>query len=157
MSDETQSPSSPCREFEMLIMRRLDGEISGEENARLEAHLSACAKCRKALSDYSRITAVTSEVEMKKVSEEEWDLYWCRVYNRLERGVAWILVCVGAAAVLAYALFKLVTELISDPGMAAWAKAGILVLVAGLALLFVSVLREQLTIRCTDRYRGVKR
>jgi anti-sigma factor RsiW len=157
VSDDTQSPSGGCREFELLIMRRLDGEISPEENERLEKHLSTCPACRKALSDYSRLTDVTSEVEMKKVGDEEWDLYWCRVYNRLERGVAWILVCIGAAAVLAYALFRLVTELIADPGMAAWAKAGIIVLVVGLALLFVSVLREQLTIRCSDKYRGIKR
>jgi len=154
---EGRETESPCRKFEMLIMRRLDGEISPEDDARLDEHLASCAACRKALEEYSKVVAATAQVEMPEVSEEQWELYWCSVYNRLERGVAWILVSIGAAAALAWGGFRLVMHFVGHPTMALWAKAGILVLVAGLALLFVSVVREKISLRCSDRYRGVRR
>ena len=157
MSQAPESEAAACREYELLMMRRLDGEITPAEQERLDRHLQSCPSCRKAFDEYSRLLTATAEVEMREVSQEEWDIYWSRVYNRLERGTAWVLVSIGAVIALAYAGFRFVTWLIGDPQMRLWAKAGVLVLAAGLALLFVSVLREKLTLRCKDRYRGVRR
>ncbi len=157
MSDPGQSDKAPCREFELLMMRRIDGEISPNDEKRLQKHLESCPSCRKALDEYSRLAAATGEVEMREVSREEWDIYWCRVYNRLERGLAWILVSLGAVAALAWAALRFVMHFVSDPKMAFWAKVGILALAAGLALLFISVLREKLILRRTDRYRHIRR
>lgn len=141
----------------MLIMRRLDGEISPEDDALLDGHLQGCAACRRELDEYSKVVSATAEVEMRKVGDEQWDLYWCSVYNRLERGVAWIFVSLGAAIALAWCGFRLVMHFVAHPTMALWAKAGVLVLMGGLALLFVSVVREKISLRCSDRYRGVRR
>ena len=157
MSDQKQPAETPCREFELLMMRRIDGEISPVDEKRLQKHLESCPLCRKALDEYSRLAAATGEVEMRKVSQEEWDIYWYRVYNRLERGLAWILVSLGAVAAFAWMALRLVMHFVSDPTTALWAKGGILVLAAGLALLFISVLREKLSLRRTDRYRHIKR
>lgn len=154
---EGRETESACRDFQMLIMRRLDGEISPEDDARLDEHLQDCAACRRALDEYSKVVSATAQVEMRKVSDEQWDLYWCSVYNRLERGVAWIFVSLGAALALAWGGFRLVMHFVSHPTMALWAKAGVLVLMGGLALLFVSVVREKISLRCSDRYRGVRR
>jgi len=36
-----------CREIEKLLVRFLEGELSSEDNAKLENHLAACPACRK--------------------------------------------------------------------------------------------------------------
>lgn len=38
---------NPCEHYEELLSARLDGELTGEEAARLEAHLETCPHCRK--------------------------------------------------------------------------------------------------------------
>ncbi len=141
----------------MLIMRRVDGEISTDDDRRLDEHVRGCPSCAKALEEYSKLAQATSEVEMKDLTEQQWELYWTGVYNRLERSAAWVLVCLGAAAVLAYVGFRAVVALVGDPDMQLWAKVGVLALVFRFVLLFLSVLRERLTLRRFDKYRKVKR
>lgn len=40
----------------------LDGQLSGEEAGRLEAHLESCASCRKALADHRRVHLEAGEL-----------------------------------------------------------------------------------------------
>jgi len=56
-----------------------------------------------------------------------------------------------------YGGFKLVEELVKDPTVDIILKAGVVVLIAGLAILFVSVLRERIFFRKKDRYKDVRR
>ena len=118
MSGGNESKEAACREFELLMMGRLDGEISPEQEKRLKQHLETCPSCAKALEEYSKLVTATAEVEMKDLSQEEWDLYWCRVYNRLERGTAWVLVSLGAVLAFTYAAFRVVVHFVGDPEMA---------------------------------------
>jgi len=157
MSDETTAPASPCREFELLMMRKLDGEISAEDDRRLKDHLESCPSCAIAYSQFEKIVAATAHVRVKEPPREEWDLYWDKVANRLERGIAWALFTAGLAFVITYLAFIAAAYLVRSESIPFWAKVGIFALAAGLVLLFVSVAREKLALRKTDKYRGVKR
>jgi hypothetical protein len=76
------------------------------------------------------------------------------VYNRLERRVGWTLTITGAAAALLVALYFLVVI----PWAPAAVKLAVELLLVGLAVLFVSVLRQRLFMLKTDRYsRDIKR
>jgi len=44
-----------CRQCERLIQKKLDGDISETERARLEEHVADCPDCRAALADYEWI------------------------------------------------------------------------------------------------------
>jgi predicted anti-sigma-YlaC factor YlaD len=157
MSNDEKPPARKCDEFQLLMMRELDGEISPKDKARLAEHLKTCAGCAREYKHFGCVATATAEVSMREVSAEEWDFYWRSVYNRLERGIAWILVSIGAVVALTYAGFSLVMYLVHSEAMALWAEAGVLVLALGVAWLFVSVVREKLTLRKTDKYRGVRR
>jgi len=157
MDEDQKPPAHKCGQFQLLMMRELDGEASPADKARLAEHLRSCAGCAGEYKRFGKVAALTAEVSMREVSNEEWDLYWRSVYNRLERGVAWILVSIGAVVALTYAGFSLVMYFVRNEEMALWAKAGVLVLALGVAWLFVSVVREKLTLRKTDKYRGVRR
>jgi len=46
------SAEMPCDEAELLISRRIDGELHASDTDRLDAHLSSCDTCRETLSDW---------------------------------------------------------------------------------------------------------
>ncbi len=63
----------------------------------------------------------------------------------------------AAILLLIYGGFKAIEEIIKDPTVDIILKAGLLVLIAGLAILLVSVLREKLYFQKKDRYKDVRR
>ena len=147
-----------CDEFRSMISAYADGELTPEQRERLEGHLSACDACKRELAE---VRALKKELDMIKFTEptdEQLERYWSGVYNRLERGAGWVLFSIGAIVLLCYGGFKLVEQVVRDPAIAWWVKGGVLALVFGLAILFVSLLRERLAVRKVDRYsREVKR
>jgi len=64
---------------------------------------------------------------------------------------------VAAILLIIYGGFKMIEELIKDPTVGMILKVGLLALIVGLAILFVSVLRERLYFWQRDRYKNVRR
>jgi hypothetical protein len=80
------------------------------------------------------------------------------VYNRIERGAGWILLSIGAILLGCYGGFRLIEQVVRDPTVALIVKVGLVALVFGAVILFVSLLRERLAVRKADKYsREVKR
>jgi hypothetical protein len=86
-----------------------------------------------------------------------WARYWVGVYARLERGIAWVLISVGGAILLAVAGYQALLALLEDTAMPLLGKLGLVVLVLGAAILLVSVVREKWFLRKTDKYKEVVR
>ncbi len=156
MTDKEKSPRGACREYELLMMRLLDGEISESDRARLESHLKSCADCARAMKEYGEIVSTTANVRMKEPPREEWELYWASVSNRIERTAAWSVISLGLAIVAAFLVVWFVGFISSSP-LPLLAKCGIFILAAGAAWLFLSVFREKWTLRKKDKYTGVIR
>ena len=89
--------------------------------------------------------------------DELWQQYWKNIYNRFERTLGWILLSVAAIILLIYGGFKLIEEIIQDPTVDVVLKVGLVALIGGLAILFVSVLRERLYLRKKDPYKDIRR
>ena len=97
-------------------------------------------------------------MKYKEPSDEVRGRYWSKVYNRLERGLGWILISVGAMILLFYGGFKAVESLIKDPTLSVFLKIAVLILLAGVVILFVSVVRERIFTYKKDKYaKEVKR
>ena len=95
---------------------------------------------------------------LERLCEERiWQEYWGVVYNRIERGLGWILVSIAGIFLIIYGGFQAIEEIIEDPNVGLIFKIGLLVLLAGLAILFVSVLRERIHFWRRDRYKDVRR
>jgi len=138
--------------YKILMMKYLDEEITRDEKLEFEEHLRTCSECREEVKDFRKLKEVMKDMRYKRPSDEIWKRYWSSVYNRIERGLGWIFTSIGAIILLIYGGFKGVEGLIKDPGVALIAKVGILAGIAGLAVLFVSVLRERIFISKTDKY-----
>jgi len=84
-------------------------------------------------------------------------MYWNQVYNRIERGLGWVLLSVGAVIFLSFGAFHFVRDFLFDPEPQLIMKIGVSAAILGVIILFVSVLRERLFIRKRDRYKEIVR
>jgi len=141
-----------CENFQYLITGYLDDELSAEQRQSLDAHLADCPQCRQELAELKELKEGLAMMKFKEPGDAELERYWHGIYNRLERGIGWILFSIGAIALLCYGAFKLVEEMITDPTVQWIVKIGVLALLAGVVVLFVSLLRERLMLRKTDKY-----
>lgn len=146
-----------CERFHLLITGYLDGELTPEEQTELLEHLEHCTACEDELREHRRLKEITGRMRFKEPEDRVWELYWASVYNRMERGAAWILLSLGAILLLSYATYALLEEAFFDQGLSLVVRIGIVFLVVGFYALMASIIRERLAIRRTDRYEGIKR
>jgi len=146
-----------CGKYKELIMGYLDDELDDEQKKDLERHLACCPECSAELKEFERLKMITDEVTLVEPEDRVWRQYWDNIYNRLERGIGWILFSIAAIVLAVYGGFKAIEDLIRDPTVDMVLKVGLLVLIAGLAVLFVSVIRERIFFWKRDRYKDIRR
>ena len=141
-----------CEDYDQMMSGYIDGELSPAHRDQFERHVRDCDSCRQRLGELVAIKEQLTMIKFKEPTDAELDRYWGHVYNRLERGIGWILFSLGSIILLCYGGFLLVEELLGDPEVPIGIKVGIVALVVGGAALFVSLLRERLTTRKSDKY-----
>ena len=135
-------------EHQRNLMRYVDKEMENQERAEFEKHLETCETCRGLLCDFSMVKEVTEKVKIADVPEAVWEKYWEKIYNRIERSVAWFLFIIGALILNGYWIYRAIT----DPSLHNIVGLGVMLMVAGFAILFLSVLREKRAVNKADRY-----
>ena len=98
-----------CEEYEILLSARLDGALTPEETARLEAHLAQCPQCRQlaqALETLQAQTAALTQEVPRALQENLEGRDWSRVpqtgtapSKKKKRLLPWA-ACAAAAVVL---------------------------------------------------------
>ncbi len=141
------------QEFQILMMGSLDGELEPEQERRLKDHVSACAACARELAQYQRLQTIAREVRLREPADHEWIRFRQRLYNRLERCTAWLLIVLGGALVAGGSMYSVLRTTLLPPLV----RAGIAVAAAGLLWLFLHVVRERRATRSFDRYREIRR
>lgn len=136
-------------EYRVLISGYLDNELEPELRVELENHLEECPRCQRELDSMRRLFWGTSAAfAAGSLPQETWDEFLDNVYNRLERKTGWVVFVFGALALALFGGYVFVME----PWTSALIKVLVAAPVAGLAILFVSVLRQRLENLKTDRY-----
>lgn len=141
-----------CEHYKQWISGYVDEELDAGEREQLENHLSSCESCRRELEELVQFKESLAMIQFKEPSDAELDRYWSNIYNRLERGVGWICFSLGAILVLCWGAFAMIEELIQDPDVSITVKIGMVALIVGAVILFVSIARERLTVRKADKY-----
>ncbi len=126
----------------------------GQKN-QVEEHIRTCPECRKDFEETRKFEEVMGKMAFKKPPKETWEVYWTSVYNRMERGVGWIFISIGAMILLFLGGYLLVEAIIQDPEIPVLLKVGILAVMAGVAVLLVSFGRERLFVDKRERYKEV--
>lgn len=155
MTDQNESPGLE-RQVE-LMMRALDDELTVEERAEFNSWLAREPESRQEWKRLSRAREVMMGMKLRNPPEEVWDGYWTSVYSRVERGVAWLLVSVGAIIVGGWAIWKWIEALLHDTAMPAPVRYSMIALFVGLLILLVSVARHRFNVRKSDPYKDIQR
>lgn len=146
-----------CPKYKALMMGYLDGELDDEQKNDFQQHIASCTDCTAELEEFKNLKQMTDQVTLTEPEDKIWQLYWSNIYNRVERSVGWILLSIAGIFLLIYGGFKLIEEIVNDPTIDKILKVTLIALIAGLSVMFVSVLRERLFIRKKDRYKDVRR
>ncbi len=140
-----------------LLMSALDRELSTAERREFEQLLETDAEVRAEWTRLKRVKGLTDSMEFKMPSDAIWEGYMASVYRRVERGVAWILLSVGAIVLLSTGLWEAGKALFIEDDVPWYIKVSILALLVGGAILIVSVAREKLFMHRKDPYKDVIR
>lgn len=141
----------------MLMTAALDGELSADEEQEFRSLLATSPQYEREWTEYKKLKEVTMQMKFRQPPQEVWDRYWVNVYNRIERGIGWILTSIGAMIVLFYGGYKAIESILLDPSLEWFMKIGILAVLAGMVVFFVSVVREKFFTRKVDKYKEIQR
>jgi hypothetical protein len=144
-------------DFRELLAGYVDGELSEEQRQAFEAELARNPELQSELKEFRRLKEVTGMARYADLPDEVWETYWQSLYRKLERGVGWILLSVGAVILLGFGLYELFRGLYANPEAPLWLKVGLSALAAGGVFLLVSYARERLFAYNRDRYKEVMR
>ena len=146
-----------CEDISIKIMALIDGELAQNEIEYIKSHLAKCKQCKEKYNSLTKIKEKVQEMKFKKLPEMYWDEYWQHVYNKIERGISWILISIGAIILLSYALWNMIKDTIADQELNIITKFAIFFLLIGGVILLISIIREKLMVRKVDKYRKVER
>lgn len=155
MTEQSESPG--LERMAELMMRALDDELTADERADFDARLAEQPELRAEWKRLSRAREVTMGMKLRDPPEEIWDGYWTSVYSRVERGVAWLLVSVGAIIVGGWAIWHWIGALLEDTTTPAPVRYSMIAVFVGLLILLVSVARHRFKVRKSDPYKDVIR
>lgn len=150
-------PADRMERARELLMRALDDELEPGQREELDGLLGADPALSEEWSRLVRLREVTTNMAFRKPPEEMWDGYWNSVYSRLERGIAWILVSIGAIVVGSYGAWYAVRDLLTDTGLPWFVRWSILALMVGVVMLLVSVIRHRIFVSQSDPYKEIER
>lgn len=143
--------------FIILLEKHFDNELTESELQEFETIINSNTELKHEFEEQKRIKEVLRKMKLKNPSREEWDSYWMGVYNRIERGIAWIVISIGALIFFGYASYEVVNALINDTHTPPLAKFGVTLLIFGALILIFSLLREKIFTSKRDKYKEVQR
>lgn len=140
-----------------LLTKALDGTLSDREETEFARLLERNSQVRDEWKALKRMKEATMTLTFRKPAEETWETYWAGVYARIERGLAWLLISIGGAIVLAAGIYRIVLSMLEDASTPAYMKIAVGALALGFAVLVISVLREKWHVRKSDKYKELTR
>jgi len=143
--------------FMILMEKYFDDKLSSNERKEFNELLSSNEKLNKEFKEQKKVKEVLAKMKLKNPSDKLWDGYWENTYNRLERGLAWLAVFMGALFLIGFASVEFVNQLYADNTTPAIIKVGTVSLVFGLLVLLFSVIREKLFTYKNDKYKEIQR
>lgn len=144
-------------DWHVRISGYLDGELTPEECNAFEREVERNPDLAREFEELRAMQEITAGMKLRELPDQIWERYWRDTYNRLERNVGWILLSLGVIILVTVGLFALATTLLQDASTPWWIRLAIGAVCGGLAMLFVSVVRERLFMRKHDPYRKVQR
>ncbi len=140
-----------------LIEKYIDGSLTEKESIEFENIIQNSPEIKKEVEEQKKIKEVLLKMKLKDPSKEVWDGYWLGIYNRLERGFAWIAISLGLLVIFGYSSYEMVKSMIRDTQTPPFVKIAMGVFIFGILILLWSLIREKIKTSKNDKYKEVQR
>lgn len=130
----------------------LDGELTQQERQKVSLHCEQCAECRENLENLRVLRNRVGNAVLSEIGEDKWREHMNDPLVQTTRSLGWLIFIAGLLAAAGIAL----GTFIFDDSMPLREKLIISAIYGGLAILFLSVLRQRLIERKTDKYKDVE-
>jgi predicted anti-sigma-YlaC factor YlaD len=141
-----------CHHVEELLTGYLDAELTQQESQRVAVHIEECPDCRQTYRQLQQLQQAVQETPYPNLEQEALETVMNDLTSRSVQGIAWFALSAGLAMIIALAVYAFWI----DTGMSWYEKLAMSLVWGGGIGLFVSVLRQRLIARKTDKYRRVK-
>ena len=141
-----------CEHIQELLSGYIDHELTQQKAQRVRLHLKECDSCHKIYKDLVAIRKEMGQLKYPECEEAKIDQLMNEPVSKVFGIVGWVCLIIGLVGFMIFQLFTFY----SQPGIPLWAKLGVLLIEVGALALFLSVLRQRLIARKTDKYRNVK-
>jgi len=145
------------KKYREMLAGYVDGELPDDERGALEKELARNPELQSELDELRKLKEVTDMMHFADLPDEVWDNYWHSLYRKLERGIGWIFLSLGAIVLLGFGTYEVFKELFVNPENPLWLKIGVSGVSVGGIILLVSFIRERLFAYNRERYREVKK
>jgi len=135
-----------------LLSGYIDGELAQQQRQRVEVHCDACSDCETKLNDLRALRHDVGKARLSEYGEDVWRENMNDGTVKATRGIGWLLILGALLVCGAIGIY----EFVFDSSMGTFEKLLIGAGYGGLALLFISVLRQRLIERKTDKYKDVE-
>jgi hypothetical protein len=136
-----------------LLSGYIDSELTQQDRQRVRLHCEQCRECAEQLEELQALRGKVAQSTLSDVGKEVWRETTNDVTAKASRSIGWLLFIGGLLIAAGVALFEFVKQMDSMSPRAILIVGGIY---GGLLLLFISVLRQRLVERKTDRYKDVE-
>ena len=135
-----------------LLSGYIDGELTQQDRQRVDVHCEACAECRELRDELRDMRRDVGDALLSEIGEDKWREMMSDTTVQATRGIGWLLLIGGFLAVAGIGIY----EFLTDPSIGWLQKLLVAVIYGGFAALFVSVLRQRLIERKSDKYKDVE-
>lgn len=135
-----------------LLSGYIDGELTQQDRQRVDIHCNECGECRRMRDELRELRGRVRDAQLSEYGEDKWREMMDDTTVKASRGIGWLALIGGSLVLAGIAVFAFLTE----PGIELHMKLIMVAIYGGFAALFVSVLRQRLIERKSDKYKDVE-
>ena len=135
-----------------LLSGFIDGELTQQQRQFVTLHCDRCETCSVELDRLRAVRERVKNASLSETGEDKWRETMDDSSVQVTRGIGWLIFIIGLLAVAGVGLVGFIFTNDLSIGM----KLIFVAIYGGLALLLISVLRQRLIERKTDKYKDVE-
>jgi len=135
-----------------LLSGYLDGELTQQKSQQVRLHLESCQLCTDNLESLRALRERMGQAGLGDTNNDVWREMMDDTTVKVSRGIGWFLFVGGLLIIAGIGVVAFLTS----SSLGAGEKLLVSAVYIGLGALFVSVLRQRLIERKTDRYKDVE-
>ena len=130
----------------------IDGELTQQQRQRVELLCEQSSELRELKEELESLRSRVKSAELSPFGEDKWRENMDDTGVQVSGLIGWALLIAGAVGVGGFVVF----QFLLDPSVPGFAKFAMFAFYGGMAALLVSVLRQRLIERKTDKYKDVE-